>query len=68
MQIETVKTDTFTMDYFKFGQGGRTLVIIPGLSVQSVMISSNAVASAYQPLTNDFTSYVFDRRKELPAS
>ena len=68
MQIETVKTDTFTMDYFKFGQGGRTLVIIPGLSVQSVMISANAVASAYQPLTNDFTIYVFDRRKELPAS
>ena len=68
MQIETAKTDTFTMDYFKFGQGGRTLVIIPGLSVQSVMISANAVASAYQPLTNDFTIYVFDRRKELPAS
>ena len=68
MQIETVKTDTFTMDYFKFGQGERTLVIIPGLSVQSVMISANAVASAYQPLTNDFTIYVFDRRKELPAS
>ena len=68
MQIETVKTDTFTMDYFKFGQGGRTLVIIPGLSVQSVMISANAVASAYQPLTNEFTIYVFDRRKELPAS
>ena len=68
MQIETVKTDTFTMDYFKFGQGERTLVIIPGLSVQSVMISANAVVSAYQPLTNDFTIYVFDRRKELPAS
>ena len=68
MLIETVKTDTFTMDYFKFGQGERALVIIPGLSVQSVMISANAVVSAYQPLTNDFTIYVFDRRKELPAS
>ena len=68
MQIETVKTDTFTMDYFKFGQGERTLVIIPGLSVQSVMISASTVANAYQPLTNDFTIYVFDRRKELPAS
>ncbi len=68
MQIETVKTDTFTMDYCKFGQGERTLVIIPGLSVQSVMISANAVVSAYQPLTDDFAIYVFDRRKELPAS
>ncbi len=68
MQIETVKTDSFAMDYFKFGQGEETLVILPGLSVQSVMGLADAVANAYKLLTDDFTVYVFDRRKELPAA
>lgn len=68
IQIETVKTDSFSMDYFQFGKGEKTLVILPGISVQSVMGSADAVAEAYQSLTNDFTIYLFDRRKELPAS
>lgn len=54
------------MDYFRFGHGDRTLVILPGISVQSVMGAADAVASAYQPLEDDFTIYVFDRRKDLP--
>lgn len=64
--IETVKTDAFSMDYFRFGTGKRTLVILPGLSVQSVMGSAQAVAEAYAPLAEAFTVYLFDRRKELP--
>ena len=68
IKIETVETDTFAMDYFKFGHGEKTFVILPGLSVQSVMGSADAVADAYKQLTDDFTVYVFDRRKELPES
>ncbi|MEE5994239.1 MAG: alpha/beta hydrolase [Oscillospiraceae bacterium] len=68
IQIETVTTDLFSMDYFRFGKGEKTLVILPGLSVQSVMGSADAVAAAYQSLTDDFTVYLFDRRKELPDS
>ena len=56
------------MDYFRFGHGGDTLAILPGLSVQSVMGSADIVAESYRLLTDDFTIYVFDRRKELPAS
>ena len=66
--VETVKTDAFSMDFFRFGSGEKTLVILPGLSVQSVMGSADAVAEAYQLLADDFTIYLFDRRKELPAS
>lgn len=62
----TVKTDEFSMDYLKFGRGERTLVILPGLSVQRVMLSANAVANAYKQLTEDFTVYLFERRNELP--
>lgn len=62
----TVRTDRFSMDYFTFGQGERTLVILPGLSVQSVIPSAETVAGAYRLLTDDFTVYLFDRRNELP--
>ena len=66
IRIETITTDSFSMDYFKFGNGERTLVIIPGLSVQSVMGSADIVASSYESMTDDFTIYVFDRRTDLP--
>ena len=66
MRIETFTTDTFQMDYLCFGHGKTPLVIFPGLSVQSVMGFADAVANAYSPLTDDFTIYVFDRRRELP--
>ena len=66
IKIETVKTDDFEMDYFKFGQGKDTMVIIPGLSVDGVMKYADAVAGAYAPMTEDFTIYVFERRKNLP--
>ncbi len=67
MTIETVKTDTFTMDYLRFGKGRDPLVILPGLSVQSVMGLGDLIAEAYQTLTEDYTVYLFDRRKDLPA-
>ncbi len=67
VQVDTVKTDQFTMDYCKFGNGEKILVVLPGLSVQSVMPSAEAIANAYKLLTDDYTIYVFDRRKDVPA-
>ena len=63
----TIKTDTFEMDFFRFGRGERPFVIIPGLSVQSIMLSAEAVADAYKDIAEHYTVYVFDRRKKLPA-
>ena len=68
VQIETIKTESFTMNYFKFGHGKEVFVILPGLSLQSVMNFADMVAEAYQILADNFTVYVFDRRKELPAN
>lgn len=68
MMIETVHTDDFSMDYVHFGSGQTTLVILPGLSVQSVMGAADAVEAVYRSLENDFTIYLFDRRKDLPPS
>ena len=64
--VETVRTGDFSMRYFRFGRGKRHLVILPGLSVQSVMGSADAVARAYDIMAEDFTVTVFDRREELP--
>lgn len=66
--IETVNCGTFTMDYFRFGTGKKPFVILPGLSVQSVMHLADTVAEAYSQFGTDCTVYVFDRRKELPTS
>ena len=68
IRIETVSTDTFSMDYFRFGKGDKTLVILPGISAQSIMGLADAVADEYRVFMNDYTVYVFDRRKELPAA
>ena len=67
ISIETIDTGAFTMRFLRFGKGERTMVILPGLSVQSVMCAAEAVAEAYAALTEDFTIYLFDRRSELPA-
>ena len=66
--IEKVEVNGFSMDYFRFGHGPKTLVILPGLSVESVMKFAPSVANSYASLTEDFTIYVPDRRKELPAT
>jgi pimeloyl-ACP methyl ester carboxylesterase len=62
----TVRAGQVEMDYFRFGSGSRTMVIIPGLSVRSVVLSAGAVAQEYRMMEDAFTVYVFDRRKQLP--
>ena len=68
MLLGTVQVDTFTMDYMRFGNGARNLVIIPGVSVQSVMNYAEAITESYKLLTDDFTVYVLDCRKDMPDS
>lgn len=63
IQFGTADLDQFSMDYFKFGKGERTLVILPGLNTTSVMPNAEAVSRTYKALADDFTIYLFDRRK-----
>lgn len=66
VQIGTVRTEQFSMEYCRFGQGDRNLIIIPGISVQSIMPSAGLIADAYDLLTGKYTIYAFDRRKDFP--
>ncbi len=68
IDIKTVTMEEFSMNYFKFGSGDENLVILPGLSVQSVMGLADMVADSYASMADNFTVYVFDRRNELPES
>ena len=65
-EIRTVRLPDYSMNCIRFGDGSRTLVILPGLSVGSVLASADAIEEAYASMTEDYTVFLFDRRNELP--
>ena len=66
VEIQNVKTENFEMKYFSFGHGEKTMLIIPGVSVLSVMLSADAVAGAFNMFAEEYTVYLFDYRNNLP--
>ena len=59
--IEKVEFNNKEMRYFKFGSGKKIMVIIPGLSIKSVMESESAIISMYKMFMDGFKIYCFDR-------
>lgn len=66
VSLEEIRIGGIRMRYCRFGGGARPLVILPGLSVQSVMGAAEAVEKAYAVMEEAFTVYLFDRRDPLP--
>ncbi len=64
--VKTVSSGGMEMDYIVFGSGEKTFVILPGLSVHSVMGSAEAIAEAYKDFAGEYTVYLFDRAKDIP--
>ena len=64
--VDEIRTGKFRMNYLRFGTGKRNIVILPGLSLVSVMPSAPAVVKRYEIFCDDFTVYLFDRRSDLP--
>lgn len=64
--IDNVTTPQFSMAYCRFGHGKQPMVILPGLSVQSVLSAAAAIENQYTVFCDDFTVYLFDRRDNLP--
>lgn len=67
IEIKKVNCGDLSLKYFSFGKGSKTMVILPGLSVQSVMGSAAAIKAQYKIFKNDYTVYVLDRRENPPA-
>ena len=63
--ILMIEKDNVKMEYFKFGSGNKTMILLPGVSIKSVMESEMIVSNAYSNFSKDFTVYVFDRKKNM---
>lgn len=63
-KIETVRTPSFDMRYFRFGEGD-PIVLIPGLSVTSVMDAADFVVARYKRFADSHCVYLLDRRSEI---
>ena len=61
-----VIADDFIIPYIKFGTGEKTLVILPGISIQSVLPMAASVEKQYELFCRDYTVYLFDRREDMP--
>ena len=66
MEIKSVVSGGTETEYLMFGEGNNVMAILPGLSVQSALLSSAAIAKAYSIFHKEFTVFVFDRRKDVP--
>ena len=65
--VKTVTIGETEMDYLHFGnENGEKLVILPGLSLKSVMGSAEGIVSAYALPAKDYDVYLFDHVKEEP--
>lgn len=61
-----ITTDSFTMNYAKFGTGDKTMVIIPGLSIKPLSPMVMHIAKEYEVFLEDYTVYLLDRRNNAP--
>lgn len=66
VEIARITNERFEMRYFRFGSGERNMVIIPGVSIRSVMESAAVVKYAYDMFSRDFTVFVLDRITVIP--
>ena len=65
VSVQTASDGDVKMDYIVFGSGEKNFVILPGLSVHSVMGSADAIAESYKDFTEQYTVYVFDRAADI---
>jgi len=66
MNVEGVKLTNSEMEYISFWTWDNVFVVIPWLSLKSVLINPDFVFSAFSKFVDDFKVYFFDRLKEVP--
>lgn len=53
------------MKHIEFGRGEKAFVIIPGLSIHSIVAYAKEIEAAYEPFAERYRIFVFDRSEEL---
>ena len=64
--IKSIKINDSEMEYISFWTWKKVFVIIPWLSIKSVLTNENAIISSFSKFSNEFTIYLFDRLKDIP--
>ncbi len=67
VEIGLVKTERAEIEYVRFGVGRKNFVMIPGLSIKSLVTSAGSVARAYEQFCEDYTVYMILPRKNIMA-
>ena len=65
-EVAAVQAGPFTLDCLKFGGGDEALVILPGVSVPSVMGAADAITRDYAALAGRFAVHLLDYRADPP--
>lgn len=63
---KTLKIDGTEMDYVTFGKGEKTLILLPGLSLQGVKGNGLSLAYMYRIFAKKYKVYVLDRKRDIP--
>ena len=66
MKISSVKTSKCEVRYAKCCSGSESLIMLPGVSVTSVLNSAAAVEAAYESFNDIYTIYLFEYPREYP--
>ena len=64
-KVMNISFEGIEMPCSVFGQGEKTMVMLPGVSVKDVAWSAGAVAAQYRLLTEKYTVWLFDRRTNI---
>lgn len=64
--IQSVKIHNSEIEYIRFWDWKKIFIIIPGLSLKSVLLSEEAIIASFSEFMDDFTVYLFDRIKDVP--
>ena len=66
MSIQSIKINNSEIEYIKFWTWKKNFVVIPWISLKSVLINPEFIETAFSEYTKDFTVYLFDRIKVIP--
>lgn len=58
--------NTMKIRHISFGNGEKTMVVVPGLSIGYVTDNAQAIETAFSDFTDDYTVYLFDIREDVP--
>lgn len=67
MKEGTLILSGMEVDYITFGHGDKPLVMIQGLNTRGIRGAGPGLAWMYRLFAKDYTVWLFDRRKDLPA-